>query len=96
MARIAVNIRSVVIGGFFGLAYLFGERITGLIQSTERGFTAVVIAVMLAALAAMAWGVAFPLVVIAAAMIGMLLPTQRLPAAARSTPARRGRTPPPG
>jgi membrane protein DedA with SNARE-associated domain len=40
---------SVVIGGFFGLAYLFGDRITGLIQSAERGFTAVIIVAALAA-----------------------------------------------
>ena len=34
---------SVVIGGFFGLAYLFGERISVLIQSAERGLTLVVV-----------------------------------------------------
>lgn len=46
---------SVVIGGFFGLAYLFGERITGLIQSVERSFTTLVIAVALVALAVVAF-----------------------------------------
>jgi membrane protein DedA with SNARE-associated domain len=46
---------SVVICGFFGLAYLFGERITGLIQTTERGFTAVTVTVVLAALAVVAF-----------------------------------------
>jgi len=39
---------TVVIGGFFGLAYLFGDKITSLIQSIERGFTAVVVATALA------------------------------------------------
>ena len=39
---------SVVIGGFFGLAYLFGDRITGLIQSIERGFTVIAVLVALA------------------------------------------------
>ena len=39
---------SVVIGGFFGLAYLFGERITGLIEMAERGFTLAVVVVVLA------------------------------------------------
>lgn len=34
---------TVVIGGFFGLAYLFGERITGLIHSAEQGVTLVVV-----------------------------------------------------
>ncbi|MFM8953383.1 MAG: DedA family protein [Planctomycetaceae bacterium] len=46
---------SVVIGGFFGLAYLFGDRITGLIQSMERGFTVVAILVALVALAVIAF-----------------------------------------
>ena len=46
---------SVVIGGFFGLAYLFGDRITGLIQSIERGFTVVAILVALVALAVIAF-----------------------------------------
>jgi membrane protein DedA with SNARE-associated domain len=46
---------SVVIGGFFGLAYLFGDRITGLIQLLERGFTLVVVAVLLVALAVVAF-----------------------------------------
>jgi membrane protein DedA with SNARE-associated domain len=34
---------SIVISGFFGLAYLFGDRISGLIESAERGLTAVVL-----------------------------------------------------
>ena len=46
---------SVVIGGFFGLAYLFGDRITGLIQSVERGFTVIAILVALVALAVIAF-----------------------------------------
>jgi membrane protein DedA with SNARE-associated domain len=46
---------SVVISGFFGLAYLFGDRITGLIQSAERGVTAVAIVVGLVALAVVAF-----------------------------------------
>ena len=46
---------TVVIGGFFGLAYLFGERITGLIQSIERSFTTVVIAVAVITLAVIAF-----------------------------------------
>jgi len=46
---------SVVIGGFFGLAYLFGDRITGLIQSAERGFTVAVVLASLAALAVIAF-----------------------------------------
>jgi membrane protein DedA with SNARE-associated domain len=46
---------SVVIGGFFGLAYLFGDRITGLIQSIERGFTVVAVLVALVALAVIAF-----------------------------------------
>ena len=46
---------SVVIGGFFGLAYLFGDRITGLIQSLERGFTLAAVAVTLVALAVVAF-----------------------------------------
>jgi membrane protein DedA with SNARE-associated domain len=46
---------TVVIGGFFGLAYLFGDRVTGLIQSAEKGFTAVVIGVVLVALAVIAF-----------------------------------------
>ena len=46
---------SIVIGLFFGLAYLFGDRVTGLIQSAERGFTAVVIAAGLVALAVVAF-----------------------------------------
>ena len=39
----------------FGLAYLFGDRITQVIQSAERGFTAVMIAVALVALAVVAF-----------------------------------------
>ena len=46
---------TVVIGGFFGLAYLFGDRVTGLIQSAERGFTAVAIGVALVALTVIAF-----------------------------------------
>ena len=46
---------SVVIGGFFGLAYLFGDRITGLIQSMERGFTVVAILVALVTLTVIAF-----------------------------------------
>ncbi|MFM8890921.1 MAG: DedA family protein, partial [Planctomycetia bacterium] len=46
---------SVVIGGFFGLSYLFGDRITGLIQSAERGFTAIVIGLSIATLAVVAF-----------------------------------------
>ena len=46
---------TVVIGGFFGLAYLFGDRITGLIQLAERGFTAVAIVAGLVALAVVAF-----------------------------------------
>lgn len=46
---------SVVIGGFFGLAYLFGDRITGLIQSAERGFTAAAVVLALVALAVIAF-----------------------------------------
>lgn len=42
---------TVVISGFFGLAYAFGDRITGLIQSAERGFTLFVVAASLIALA---------------------------------------------
>jgi hypothetical protein len=44
-----------VIGGFFGLSYLFGDRITGLIQSATRGFTAITITVGLVALAVIAF-----------------------------------------
>jgi membrane protein DedA with SNARE-associated domain len=46
---------TVVIGGFFGLAYLFGDRISGLIQSAERGLTMAVIALALVALAVIAF-----------------------------------------
>ncbi len=46
---------SVVISGFFGLAYLFGDRITSLIRSAERGFTAAVIVVALVAFAVIAF-----------------------------------------
>ena len=46
---------TVVIGGFFGLAYLFGDRVTGLIQSAEKGFTVAVIGVVLVALAVIAF-----------------------------------------
>ncbi len=34
---------SIVISAFFGLAYAFGNRITGLIQSAEKGLTLVVL-----------------------------------------------------
>ncbi|NBW87537.1 MAG: DedA family protein, partial [Planctomycetia bacterium] len=46
---------TVVIGGFFGLAYLFGDRITVLIQSAERGFTAVALIMALVSLAVIAF-----------------------------------------
>ena len=46
---------SVVISIFFGLAYLFGNRITGLIQSANRGITIIVIGVVIASLAVMAF-----------------------------------------
>jgi len=46
---------TVVISGFFGLAYLFGDRITGLVQSAERGFTAVAIAFALVTTAVIAF-----------------------------------------
>ena len=34
---------SIVISAFFGLAYAFGDRITGLIQSAEKGLTLVLL-----------------------------------------------------
>ena len=34
---------SIVISAFFGLAYAFGARITGLIQSAEKGLTLVLL-----------------------------------------------------
>lgn len=46
---------SIVIGGFFGLAYLFGERITGLVQLATHGFTAITIAVAVVALTVIAF-----------------------------------------
>ena len=46
---------SIVISGFFGLAYVFGDRITSLIQSAERGLTAAVIALAAIALAVIAF-----------------------------------------
>ncbi|RLS79351.1 MAG: DedA family protein [Planctomycetota bacterium] len=46
---------TVVIGGFFGLAYLFGDRITVLIQSAERGFTAAAVILAVVALAVIAF-----------------------------------------
>lgn len=46
---------SVVIGGFFGLAYLFGDRITELIQSAERGLTMAVVVAVVVALAVIAF-----------------------------------------
>lgn len=46
---------SVVIGGFFGLAYLFGDRITVLIQKAERGLTAVVLIAIAVTIAVIAF-----------------------------------------
>ena len=46
---------SVVIGGFFGLAYLFGDRITGLIRSAEKGFTLAAVVAGLVALTVVAF-----------------------------------------
>lgn len=45
------------------------------------------VAMMLAALTALAWGVAFPLVVLVAGVIGILLPGPGSPASAKSAPA---------
>jgi membrane protein DedA with SNARE-associated domain len=46
---------SVVIGGFFGLAYLFGDSITGLIRSAERGLTVAAISLAFLAVVAFFW-----------------------------------------
>lgn len=46
---------SVVIGGFFGLSYLFGDRITGLIRSAERGLTLLAISLGVLAVVAFFW-----------------------------------------
>ena len=46
---------SVVIGGFFGLSYAFGDRITGLIRSAERGLTIVAISAAVLAVVAFFW-----------------------------------------
>lgn len=46
---------TIVIGGFFGLAYLFGERISGLIEMAERGFTLIVVIAVVMALAVIAF-----------------------------------------
>jgi membrane protein DedA with SNARE-associated domain len=46
---------SVVIGGFFGLSFAFGDRITGMIRSVEWGLTLVVLIVSLGSLAVIAF-----------------------------------------
>ncbi len=46
---------TVVIGGFFGLAYLFGERIGGLIQLAERSATLVVVIAVVVTFAVIAF-----------------------------------------
>jgi membrane protein DedA with SNARE-associated domain len=46
---------TVVISGFFGLSYAFGDRISALIQSAERGLTMAAIAVSALAVAAFFW-----------------------------------------
>jgi len=46
---------SIVISAFFGLAYAFGDRITGLIQSAEKGLTLVVLGAGIVALAVAAF-----------------------------------------
>ncbi len=46
---------SVVIGGFFGLSYAFGDRITGLIRSAERGLTLAAISLAFLAVVAFFW-----------------------------------------
>ena len=46
---------SIVIGGFVGLAYLFGDRITVLIQKAERGLTAFVLIAVAVAIAVIAF-----------------------------------------
>ncbi len=45
----------VVIGGFFGMAYLFGDRIGALVQSFEKGLTALVIILSTLAVGAFFW-----------------------------------------
>ena len=46
---------TVVIGGFFGLSYAFGDRISGLIRSAERGLTVAAIALAVLAVVAFFW-----------------------------------------
>jgi membrane protein DedA with SNARE-associated domain len=46
---------SIVISAFFGLAYAFGDRITGLIQSAEKGLTLVVLGAGIVAFAVAAF-----------------------------------------
>ena len=46
---------SVVIGGFFGLSYYFGESISGLIRSAERGLTLAAISLAFLAVVAFFW-----------------------------------------
>ncbi|MDO7682236.1 MAG: DedA family protein [Pirellulales bacterium] len=46
---------SIVISAFFGLAYAFGDRITGLIQSAEKGLTLVVLVAGIVAFAVAAF-----------------------------------------
>jgi membrane protein DedA with SNARE-associated domain len=46
---------TIVIGAFFGLSYLFGDRITGLIQSAERGFTLIAVVAALVGVAVIAF-----------------------------------------
>jgi membrane protein DedA with SNARE-associated domain len=46
---------SIVIGSFFGLSYLFGDRIGALIHSAERGLTVAAIAAGVLAVAAFFW-----------------------------------------
>ena len=46
---------TVVIGGFFGLSYFFGDRIFGLIRSAEAGLTLVVVSCAVLAVSAFFW-----------------------------------------
>jgi membrane-associated protein len=46
---------SVVIGGFFGLSYSFGDRITGLIRSAEAGLTLAAVSCAVLAVVAFFW-----------------------------------------
>jgi membrane protein DedA with SNARE-associated domain len=46
---------SVVIGGFFGLAYFFGDRIFGLIRSAEAGLTLAAVSCAVLAVVAFFW-----------------------------------------